>query len=125
MVAERERRRKERGKKRGAEDYSFVNEEFFSSWQNRTNNFKDNFADGQEGGEQTLESMFDGRDLYVDIEVPFELAMQEGGSTHDIVVKREVLCFSCNGTRERTGSASLPCYSCKGEGIKEDALFHK
>ena len=30
--AERERRRKERGKKRYEQDYSFVNEEFFSSW---------------------------------------------------------------------------------------------
>lgn len=38
VVAERERRRKERGKKRYEEDYSFVNEEFFFSWQNRTNN---------------------------------------------------------------------------------------
>ena len=32
VVAERERRKRERGKKRYEEDYSFVNEEFFSSW---------------------------------------------------------------------------------------------
>ena len=51
VVEERERRRKERGKKRYAEDYSFVNEEFFSSWQNRTNNFKSNFSDGQDGAD--------------------------------------------------------------------------
>ena len=32
VIAEREGRKKERGKKRYEEDYSFVNEEFFSSW---------------------------------------------------------------------------------------------
>ena len=36
MVAERERRQRERGKKRYEEDQSFVNEEFFNSWRNRT-----------------------------------------------------------------------------------------
>lgn len=38
VLAERERRRKERGKKRFEQDYSFINDEFFSSWQNRTSN---------------------------------------------------------------------------------------
>ena len=37
VKAERERRKRERGKKRYEENYDFVNEEFFSSWQNRTN----------------------------------------------------------------------------------------
>ena len=32
VMAERERRRKERGKKRFEEDYSFANDQFFSSW---------------------------------------------------------------------------------------------
>ena len=36
VKAERERRRRERGKKRYEENYDYVNEEFFSSWQNRT-----------------------------------------------------------------------------------------
>jgi hypothetical protein len=36
VVAERERRQRERGKKRYEEDYSFINEEFFNSWRNRT-----------------------------------------------------------------------------------------
>ena len=61
VVEERERRKKVRGKKRGAEDFSFVNEEFINSFQNRTNNF----------GDQPLESMFDGKDLTVDFEVSF------------------------------------------------------
>ena len=115
MEEERERRKKVRGKKRGAEDFSFFNEEFISSFQNRTNKF----------GDQPLESMFDGKDLTVDFEVSFTEATQEGGSTHEIDVKREVICTACNGTRERAGSQSFACYSCKGEGIKEDALFHK
>lgn len=34
--AERERRQRERGKKRWEEDHSFVNDEFFQSWKNRT-----------------------------------------------------------------------------------------
>ena len=38
VIAERERRQRERGKKRFEEDYSFVNQEFFSSWKNRTGN---------------------------------------------------------------------------------------
>lgn len=49
VLAERERRRKERGKKRYEQDYSFVNEEFFSSWQNRTNNFRSSFDASAEG----------------------------------------------------------------------------
>ena len=36
VVAERERRQRERGKKRFEEDYSFINEEFFNSWKSRT-----------------------------------------------------------------------------------------
>ena len=59
VVAERERRKRERGKKRFEEDYSFVNEEFFSSWQNRTNSHKKSFtAEGNE--ELEIETMFDG-----------------------------------------------------------------
>jgi len=38
VVAERERRARERGKKRFEEDYSFINEEFFNSWKSRTGN---------------------------------------------------------------------------------------
>ena len=123
--AERERRRRERGKKRYEQDYLFVNEEFFSSWQNRTNNF--NFSFGSEKGEgpQSIETLFDGRDLYVDIEVSFAEAMQVGGVDKQIQITRDAICQSCQGTRERTGSKSLPCYSCKGEGVKRDAIFNK
>ena len=124
VVAERERRRKERGKKRYEEDYSFVNEEFFSSWQNRTNNHSASFQQGADG-EKTIETMFDGKDLYVDVDVTFAEVMQEGGVEKQIKVDREVICMVCNGTRERSGSTSLPCYSCKGEGIKEDTMFRK
>ena len=49
VIAERERRRRERGKKRFEEDYSFVNEEFFSSWQNRTRNYGSSFGGGEDG----------------------------------------------------------------------------
>ena len=69
--------------------------------------------------------MFDGNDLAVDVEVTFAEVMQEGGVKKNVTLRREVICSSCNGTRERAGSQSLSCYSCKGEGIKEDALFHK
>ena len=74
MKAERERRRSERGKKRYEQDYSFINEEFFSSWQNRTNNFKSSYDSYTEGGEDAPE-MFDGHNLYVDLDVTFEEAM--------------------------------------------------
>jgi DnaJ-class molecular chaperone len=42
LKAERERRKAERGKRRYEEDYSFINNEFFSAWQNRTGNFTGN-----------------------------------------------------------------------------------
>ena len=71
VLAERERRRKERGKKRFEEDHSFVNEEFFTSWQNRTSNFKSTFQTDPKAGEKTLETMFDGGDLHADVELSF------------------------------------------------------
>ena len=67
--------------------------------------------------------MFDGKDLYADVEVTFAEVMQEGGVQKEITVDREVICSTCNGTRERPGSQSLPCYSCKGTGVKEDTMF--
>ena len=69
--------------------------------------------------------MFDGMDIHADVEVTFDEVMQEGGIRKEIEVDREVICTTCNGTRERPGSTSLPCYSCKGTGLKEDALFGK
>ena len=69
--------------------------------------------------------MFDGRNLYVDVEVSFNEIMQKGGIKKEIVVARENICSSCNGTREEKGSHSLVCYSCKGEGTKRDAIFNK
>lgn len=120
MIAERERRKKERGKKRYEEDYSFVNEEFFSSWQNRTNNHKNTGSEGT-----SIEKMFDGGSITVDVEVTFSEVMQEGGVSKDVTVERQEACPACKGSRERAGSESLACYSCKGEGVKEDALFHK
>ena len=72
--AERERRRQERGKKRYEENYDYVNEEFFSSWQNRTKS-KVNWDDTEGGStkdKKSIETMFDGRDLYADLDLTFE-----------------------------------------------------
>ena len=69
--------------------------------------------------------MFNGKDLHIDIEIPFAEVIREGGTSKEVIVSREVLCSICNGTRERSDSKSMNCYSCKGEGIKEDALFHR
>ena len=130
VVAERERRRKERGKKRFEEDYSFANDQFFSSWQNRTNshqNYHGNTADSSQNPNHennSIDTMFDGKSLSVDVEITFAEAVKDGGCTQEISVQREVICGSCEGTREQAGSQSTPCYSCKGEGVKEDALFH-
>ena len=57
MVAERERRQRERGKKRYEEDYSFINEEFFNSWRNRT----------QAESHPKPDAMFDGADVHADL----------------------------------------------------------
>ena len=123
--AERERRRRERGKKRYEENYDYVNEEFFSSWQNRTKskvNWDD--ADGAASGDKrSIETMFDGKDLQADVELTFDECIQEGGVAKEIAVMREDICGSCKGTRERAGGQSNPCYACKGTGVKEDALF--
>ena len=69
--------------------------------------------------------MFDGKDLFTEIEVSFNEVMQEGGVTKEIKILREDICTSCNGSREQPGSQSSICYSCGGSGIKEDVLFHK
>ena len=69
--------------------------------------------------------MFDGRNLAIDLEVTFAEVMQVGGVVKEVAFERDVHCPSCNGSREKTGSKSLPCYSCKGEGDKTDALFGK
>ena len=72
-----------------------------------------------------MQEMFDGRNLFADVEVTFAEVMQESGVTKEIRVTRDDYCISCKGSRERAGSKSLPCYSCKGEGVKKDALFGK
>lgn len=69
--------------------------------------------------------MFDGGNIFVDVEVTFSEVMQDSRVTKDVSVERQEACRACKGTRERAGSESLVCYSCKGEGVKEDALFHK
>jgi molecular chaperone DnaJ len=38
---------------------------------------------------------------------------------------RESKCTTCKGSKEAIGSKPSQCYSCKGEGIKKDPLFHK
>ena len=86
VAAERERRKRERGKKRYEEDSSFVNEEFFSSWKNRTNNFKSSFKNPGTDGENSLDTMFDGNDLAIDVEVDFAEVMQEGGILKNVTV---------------------------------------
>ena len=47
------------------------------------------------------------------------------GTDKKVVYMKDVKCGSCNGTRENPGSKSSQCYSCKGEGVKKDPLFHK
>lgn len=67
MMAEHKRRQLERGKKRFEEDYSFVNQEFFSSWKNRTSN---QYKSSQKN-EHDCEKMFDGSDLAADLTLIF------------------------------------------------------
>ena len=69
--------------------------------------------------------MFDGRDLLTEVELSFEETLKEGGVEKEITVMREVICETCNGSRESIGSESNVCYSCDGTGIKEDPLFKK
>ena len=67
--------------------------------------------------------MFDGQDLYTDVELTFDECIQERVVTKDITIERENICTVCNGTRERASSKSNTCYACNGSGVKEDALF--
>lgn len=57
VVAERERRQRERGKKRFEEDYSFINEEFFNSWKSRTG------ATGNPDGSDENGNFFDAKSV--------------------------------------------------------------
>ena len=33
---------------------------------------------------------------------------------------KNVICSECDGTREKKGSQSIQCYSCRGEGVRID-----
>jgi len=57
------------------------------------------------------------------LKLTFEEALQ--GTDKEITFIKEVKCSSCHGTKEAEGSKPLACYSCKGEGVKKDPLFHK
>jgi molecular chaperone DnaJ len=47
------------------------------------------------------------------------------GIDKKISFTKELKCKACQGTKEAQGSKPSQCYSCKGEGIKKDPLFHK
>ena len=66
---------------------------------------------------------FHGKDVHVCMSITFNEALQ--GAEKKINYTREVKCKSCTGTKEAQGSKSSVCYSCKGEGVKKDPLFHK
>ena len=72
---------------------------------------------------------FDAKDVEVTIELGIENVLFPQGEAdeieHSISYKKEVLCDSCNGTREAPSSESSKCYSCKGKGIRKDPLFGK
>eukprot|EP00347_Sterkiella_histriomuscorum_P015383 403357225 len=123
---ETERRKKERGKRRFEEDFDYANEEFFASWKSRFQ------GSGQQqqtqytsaGGDKGADySRFDGIDIQQEVKITFQEAMQ--GVEKPIQFSREIRCPSCKGTREDSGSKSSQCYSCKGEGVKKDPLFHQ
>ena len=61
--------------------------------------------------------------MHVCVNLSFKEALD--GADKKIIFMKEVKCKSCKGTRENSGSKSSQCYSCKGEGIKKDPLFHK
>jgi DnaJ-class molecular chaperone len=65
--AEKARRRKERGKKRYEEDFSFVNDEFYSAWKNRTGATQKEEAESAEP-----QNLFDGKDISVDLSISFQ-----------------------------------------------------
>ena len=54
-----------------------MNEEYFNSWQNRTNTYKST-------DNQKIEKMFDGEDIHAEVEVTFDEVMQEGGIRKEI-----------------------------------------
>ena len=68
--------------------------------------------------------MFDGETLFADVDLTFDESTQEDGVVKKIVVDRKVVCKSCKGSRESTGSKSIPCNSCSSKGIKVDSLFN-
>lgn len=56
-----------------------------------------------------------------------EVSLREvctGDVVKQIEIEKDVICPSCNGTREK-GGQSHQCYSCKGSGLRKDPLFHK
>jgi DnaJ-class molecular chaperone len=118
-----ERRKKERGKQRFMDDYDFVNQDFFNMWKQRTQ------PKGEAGAEedQTSESDpmgWNGKKIEVAISINLEdVIYAEKDSTYTIKYDQNIICTTCNGSREAADSAPMECYSCKGKGIKKDSLF--
>jgi len=69
--------------------------------------------------------MFDGANLQSEVNVTFQESVQQDLVKKAVNFSRDILCGSCDGTREQPGSKSNICYSCQGKGVKKDPLFQK
>ena len=69
---------------------------------------------------------WNGKNIEIEVKVDLDRVIYaEKGSTYSINYKQNLICNTCNGTREAADSAPLECYACGGTGIKQDPLFHK
>ena len=124
-----ERRKRERGKKRYEEDYDFANEEFYNMFKERTKG-KGQGAKSGENSKETEEDVndmnFNGKDINMTLDVNIEDSLfNQTIQEKTIKFMKNVICTSCNGSRNVDGEKGSLCYSCNGTGIRKDPLFHK
>ena len=69
---------------------------------------------------------FNGRNIELSLDLSIEDSLFEKKMTQKTLeFSKEVICSTCNGSREKKDSKGSNCYSCKGTGIRKDPLFHK
>ena len=80
--------------------------------------FSDLFSSFFDRGERSRQKRWSaqkGQDLYVEIEIPFDLAISGGKYTFEI--KKEDTCPVCHGSGAQPGSRIMTCPECGGTGM--------
>lgn len=73
--------------------------------------FEDMFGFGGRGGRAQTPR---GRDIAIDVEIPFREAVF--GTRRTVLLQKQILCSTCSGDGSEPGTATKRCTSCNGSG---------